>query len=150
MPDTQEILKNGGNGERRNPVDPNPYHQDPRDRPQDHEHGESWFLPHISEFEVRKRDAVGHLEKRVRTLAEKSAEKPRWQKIIEHANSLADEMEMSREQFYSTALIQFIEKLENARITNELNEVYKNIDQEEDVAFLNHLVRYYDPRLADE
>ncbi len=86
----------------------------------------------------------------VRALTRASAEKPRWKKIIEHANSLADERGMSREQFYSTALIEFIEKIENLRITEELNEVYKDIDQQEENALLNRLVSHYDPRLADE
>jgi len=75
-------------------------------------------------------------------------EKPPYQRIVEHANSLADEVGMEREQFYQAALIEYIEKLENARTTQELNQVYKNIDAEEDVAFLNRLVRHYAFRLA--
>lgn len=96
------------------------------------------------------RAAIGQLEAQLRSIVDMSAEKPRWQKIIEHANSLADERGMTREEFYSMALVELIEKLENARISRELNEAYKAIDQEEDLAYLNELVSHYDPRLADQ
>ena len=92
----------------------------------------------------------GQLDAVIRSIANLSSEKPRWRKIVEHADSLADERGMTREQFYSKALIEFIEKIENLRVAEELNEVYKNIDQEEENAFLNRLVSHYDPQLADE
>ena len=66
------------------------------------------------------------------TPAMNALEKPTYQRIVEHANSLADEVGMEREQFYQAALIEYIEKLENARTTQELNQVYKNIDAEEE------------------
>lgn len=97
--------------------------KDPRDTPPDYEFGETWLLSHFR-TEVRRRAITGQLEEHVRATAAESAEKPRWQKVIEHANSLADERGMSREEFYATALIEFIEKRENERITEELNEVY--------------------------
>lgn len=123
--------------------------KDPRDTPPGYEFGEMWLLSHFR-TEVRRRAITSQLEEHVRATAAESAGKSRWQKIIEHANSLADERGMSREEFYSQALIEFIEKIENLRISEELNEAYKNIDQQEDTAFLNHLVSHYDPRLADE
>jgi serine phosphatase RsbU (regulator of sigma subunit) len=129
--DTQEIPKVRG---RRNPVSPSGYHgDDPKDEPQEHGHEEQpWFLPR-RRFNARDRDAASQLEKHVRALAAASAEKPRWQKIIEHANSLADEVGTSREEFYAAALIQYIEKRENERISRELNEAYGKIDQDEDL-----------------
>ncbi len=101
-------------------------------------------------LEAKRSDTVNSLGTYVRALSRASAEQPRWQRIIEHADSLADRLEMSREEFYETALIEYIEKLENARISRELNEAYKDIDQEEDLAYLNELVSHYDPRLADQ
>ena len=86
----------------------------------------------------------------IRSIANLSSGKPRWRKIVEHADSLAKESGMTREEFYSTALIEMIEKLENARINSELTETYANIDQEEDMGFLNSAVLHYNPRLADE
>lgn len=134
----------------RNPVTSSPYQiLDARDRPRERKREEP--MPAWLFYEAVNRKALrGQLETRVRELAEASTEKPRWQKIIEHANSLADESGMSREQFYWMALAQLIEKFENVRISEELNEAYKHIDQEEDLAFLNHMVSHYDPRLADE
>ena len=103
---------------------------------------------HISSKTKRKQ--LAHLESFITTLAEMSTEKARWQRIIEHANSLADELEMPHEQFYSTALIEYIGKLENEKFTRELDESYKDADQNEDVAVLNYLIDHYDPRFADE
>ena len=71
----------------------------------------------------------------------------RWSKITEHANRLADELGMTREQFYSEALIEFIEKTENQRLTEEYGRMEEN---EEDIAVLNRFVALYDPRLADQ
>jgi hypothetical protein len=143
-----ETLKKPTKIERLNPFDASLYLKDPKDEQQE-ERGEPrhfWYV----EFKPSGREPVGQLEMYMRSLAESPVEKPRWQKLVEHANSLADELKIPREQFYWTALVEYIEKLENARVTDELNEAYKNIDREEDVAFLNRLVRYYDPRLADE
>ncbi len=145
MTETRESPSRMG---RRNPVDASPYHTDPRDKRR--EECERLRRLVFLSFESRDRDAVGRLEAYMKALASVSTDKPRWQKIVAHANSLAGELRIPRERFYQTALIEFIEKLENKRITEELNQAYKNIDQEEDVAFLNHLVRHYDPRLADE
>lgn len=134
---------------RRNPVDATLYHQhDPRDKPRK-EREEAPYTTRCYFWPI-EREAFGQLGAYVNTLADVSAEKPRWLRIVEHANSLADKAGMSREEFYSKALIEFIEKTENLRITEELNEVYKDIDQQEENAFLNRLVRYYDSQLADE
>jgi hypothetical protein len=139
---------------RRNPVDTSGYQNtDARDEQRKEREQSQRFVCFFGTKETAafgQRDAGGQLEMYVRALTRASAEKPRWKKIIEHANSLADERGMSREQFYSTALIEFIEKIENLRITEELNEVYKDIDQQEENALLNRLVSHYDPRLADE
>lgn len=141
---------------RHNPVDPSRYHLvDPRDKPDPRERvwelecGEPHHPPRLW-LKVPKAAAAGPLEAAVRAVIDASNEKPRWQKIVEHANSLAERSEMTREQFYSTALIEFIERLENERIAKEMNEAYKGIDQEEDLEFLRRAVRSYDPRLADE
>jgi hypothetical protein len=125
------------------------YQEDARDRARDHER-DAWRLLAHYIFQAPKREAISQLEKHVRSIAEASAQKPRWQKIIEHANSLADELGMSREEFYSRALIDLIEKLENERLTEEYDEAYREMGEEEDLTVLNHLVRHYDPRLADE
>ena len=142
----RQIFESGGEPKR---FTISEFQEDVRDRVRGRERDPWVYLAHLI-FESRHREADNQLERHVGELAAASAEKPRWQKIIEHANSLADEAGMSREEFYSRALIELIEKLENARVTKELNEVYKNIDREEDVAFVNRLVRHYDPRLADE
>lgn len=135
---------------RRNPVDASLYHNryDPRDEPPKEREEEPRFPSYG--LRPRERSAFGYPGACVGAVAAASADRPRWQKIIEHANSLADERGISREQFYAMALIEFIEKIENLRITEELNEAYENIDQQEETAFLNLLVRHYDPRLADE
>lgn len=104
----------------------------------------------ILQMHSRKRDEFHHITAFVNALARISTEKPRWEKIVEHAESLAKESSITLEEFYSTALIEFIEKSENERINKELTEAYANIDQEEDLAFVNNVVRNYDPRLADE
>src|SRR5215218_9113592 len=128
----------------RNPSDVSPYYEDARDRQRQQERKEPLPLfPHLKPI-LEKRDATSQLERYIRALATESAKKPRWQKIIEHANSLADELGVSRERFYWMALADYIEKLENARVTSELNDAYKHIDREDDVAFLNRLVSYYD------
>lgn len=140
-----------------NPVGSRGYRvNDPRDEPNPRE-----ILLESEDSELRRPpprwygggqgyEIVGSLETVIRSLANLSSEKPRWRKIVEHADSLAKESKMTREEFYSAALIGMIEKLENARINSELTEAYANIDQEEDINFLNNAVLHYDPRLADE
>lgn len=150
MVPTKDLTKPG------NPYTHSAYYEDAREKPNptDKQWGrvqDSDVLPYPHPMiEERKKSAASWLEMRMRTLAMASEDKQRWQRITEHANSLADERGMSHEEFYSKALIEFIEKIENLRITEELNEVYKNIDQEEENAFLHHLVSHYDSRLADE
>lgn len=140
---------------RRNPYDPGRYKEDVRDNPDprdkrwEQEGEDSDNLLRFA-LRARRKNAAVQLEMVIKALTIDSSEKPRWQKIMEHANSLADRLGMSREKFYETALIEYIEKLENARISEELNEAYKSIDQQEENAFLNRLVSHYDPRLADE
>lgn len=104
----------------------------------------------IFQIHSHKRGELRYITAFVDALARLSNDKPRWQKITEHAESLAKESDMTLEEFYSTALIEFIEKSENERINKELTKAYANIDQEEDLAFVNKVVRNYDPRLADE
>lgn len=70
--------------------------------------------------------------------------------LTKHVSALADELGVSPEKLYSSALIEFIEKYENERIARELTEAYANIDQNEDVDFLNNAILHYDPRFADE
>jgi hypothetical protein len=94
-----------------------------------------------------RKDEAHQLEVLIRALAQTFAEKPRWQRIIEHANTLADELGVPRERFYADALVEFIEKTENERLIERYERIQEN---EEDIAFLNHAVRHYDPRLADE
>lgn len=134
--------------ERSRPFNPNAYYDRCRGRRQ--EQKEDRPARSFITFRYWNKPATSQLETHMRAIANTSAEKPRWQKIIEHASSLADERGMTCEEFYSMALVEFIEKLENEKITEQLNEAYKNIDQEEDVAFLNRVVSHYDPRLADE
>lgn len=139
-----------------NPSDHNAYYKDARDKPDPTDR--QWGWPQESDAppyprpqtEEREKSTVSWLEMRIRALAMASEDKPRWQKIIEHANALADEQGMPHEQFYATALIQYIGKLENEKFTHELNESYKDTNQDEDVAVLNYLVDHYDTRFADE
>lgn len=106
-------------------------------------------LPRISyqKEPTPRREQTDHLESLIRLLAYTSTEKPRWQRIIEHANTLAAELGVPRERFYADALVEFIEKTENQRLTERYERIQED---EEDIAFLNHAVRHYDPRLADE
>lgn len=105
---------------------------------------------HIFQIHSPKRGEFHNITAFVEALARLSNDKPRWQKITEHAESLANDSDMTLEEFYSTALIEFIEKSENERINRELTKAYANIDQEEDLSFVNKVVRNYDPRLADQ
>lgn len=132
---------------RRNPVDASGYQNtDARDEQRREREQSRRF---VCFFDGKRSRPVAPLGMHVRTLAHSSAEKPRWQKIIEHADSLADERGMSREEFYSMALIELIEKFENERLTEEYNKDYDDMDGDEDLLVLNHLVGHYDPRLAD-
>lgn len=66
------------------------------------------------------------------------------------ADALASQLRITRSQLYSKALADFIERYENEKLTEELNQAYADVDQEEDLAFLRQATRHYDPRLADE
>lgn len=114
-------------------------------------HGEK-ELPRISYHEgpTPRREQADHLESLIRLLAYSSTEKPRWQRIVEHANTLAAELGVSRERFYADALVEYIGKIENEKFTRELNASYEDVDQSEETEVLNYLVERYDPRFADE
>lgn len=129
------------------PVDPSVYYSDPKDNPWEQKRKRP---PRAVLVNIRRRNMPDWPNNYVRPPSDAPAAKSRWQKIIEHANSLADEQGMSREEFYSTALIEHIEKIENERLTEEYNEAHRAMGEEENLEFLNRLVNHYDPRLADE
>ncbi len=55
---------------------------------------------------------------------------------------------MSREQFYWTALIEFIEKIENERLTQEYNEAYDGRMEEEEKELLEDVKEYHRRRFS--
>ncbi len=103
------------------------YREDARDNPNPadgrwKEYDEESPRPRYSGGIAEIRGLVSELEMYTNALASTFSEQPRWQGIVEHANSLADELGMSREQFYSTALLALIEKYEEDKLTRAYNE----------------------------
>lgn len=96
------------------------------------------------------REEAAHSEEFITNRGKTSTDRRRRQKVLEHANSLADDLGMSREQFYLAALVEYMGKIENEKATRELNESYEGVDQSKELAVLNYLVSHYDPQLADE
>lgn len=70
--------------------------------------------------------------------------------LTKHANALADELGVSPEELYSSALIEFIERYENERLTRELNEVYGDGMEPEEKEFVQHVKEYHRRRLSTE
>lgn len=151
----EKTLEGHKASERRNPFSPGRFYEDTREienrKGRLWEHGEGTEDDQrVVVVRMRWRDATNRFEEYVRSSVRASADESRGRKVLDHADSLADEMGMPREEFYLGALIEYIEKRENERIGRELNEAYGKVDQSEDLARLNDLVGHYDPRLADE
>ena len=62
--------------------------------------------------------------------------------LTEYANTLADYMDVDREQLYSMSLAEFIDRYESARLTQEINDVYDEELELEDEEFLAHVKGY--------
>ena len=55
--------------------------------------------------------------------------------LIEQADRAAKEQGVSRSRLFSIAMEAYLKKLQNDKLTEELNRVYTNDDQEEELAF---------------
>lgn len=150
----EKMLEERKASEQRNPFSPGRFYEDTRDienrKGRLWERGEGTDDQRVVVLRMRWRDATNQFEEYVRSSVRASADEPRGRKVLDHADSLADEVGMPREEFYLSALIEYIEKRENERISRELNEAYGKVNQDDDLVRLNDLVRNYDPRLADE
>lgn len=139
--------------EPRNPYNTGRFFEDERDTPTpkdrlwEHQRGKSTNVQRHA-FKTREKGAVSWLGVPAKALGATSADEPSRQEIVEHANSLADELGMSREQFYWTALIEFIEKIENERLTQEYNEAYDGGMEEEEKELLEDVKEYHRRRFS--
>lgn len=55
--------------------------------------------------------------------------------LMEQADKAAREQGVSRSRLFSIAMEAYLKKLQNDNLTDELNRVYANDDQEEELAF---------------
>lgn len=144
----------------RKPLKPKPfgtskYREDARDNPNPadgrwKEYDEESRRPRYSGGIAEVRGFVSEMEMYTNALASTFSEQPRWQRIIEHAHSLADERGMSREEFYSTALLALIEKYEDEKLTRAYDEAYDGEMEEEEEEMLRHVTAYNRRRLSAE
>ncbi|MDE0198470.1 MAG: ribbon-helix-helix domain-containing protein [Caldilineaceae bacterium] len=70
--------------------------------------------------------------------------------LIEKVESLARELEMSRNELLSIAVQEFIERSETRRMMAALNEVHGEPPDEEERATLRHMLELYRKTLSDE
>jgi hypothetical protein len=68
--------------------------------------------------------------------------------LAKKADILAEELEVSRSQLYAMALSEFIERHENRRLLERLNEAYGDEPSEEEEEFLERM-RVYQGRLIE-
>lgn len=139
--------------ERRNPYNPGRFYEDdkdapnPRDRLWERRNDELANIKRLGS-KAPVKCAVGWPSMIVEAPKATSDDEPSRREIVEHANALADELGMSRQQFYLTALIELIEKIENERLTQEYNEAYGGGMEEEEEELLRSVKEYHRRRLS--
>ena len=69
--------------------------------------------------------------------------------LDEKVESLAQELEMSRNEFVSMAVQTFIERHETRRMVEALNEVYRDSPNEEDRAIQGEIQEYHRKLMRD-
>ncbi len=139
----------------RNPYGTSKYREDARDQPDagDGRWKEQDEGPRRHQHfggAAQNRGYVSEIRMFAEALASAFSEQPKWQRIIERANFLADERGMPREQFYSTALIALIEKYEDEELTRAYNQAYEGEMEEEEEEIVRHVRAYHRRRLSAE
>jgi hypothetical protein len=134
---------------RRNPVDFGLFYQDrdPRDAERKRREEGSFTVTH-SDWGVPRVGKASATERYFRAVALTSKDRLRWRRMIEHANNLAQERGMTREEFYSKALIGLIEALENDKLAEELSEIYGTETDDQQKEFLRQARDYRRRRLS--
>lgn len=138
---------------RRNPYNPGRFYEDDKDAPNPRDRlwerqGEE--LANVKRLggKAPEKGAVSWPKMIVEAPEATPDDEPSRREIIEHANALADELGMSRQQFYLTALVEFVEKIENERLTQEYNEAYSGGMEDAEKELLRDVKEYHRRRLS--
>ena len=70
--------------------------------------------------------------------------------LVENVESLARELNISRNQLLSIAIQEFIERQETKRMVAAINEAYKDLPDEEDRAIQREIQEYHRKLMRDE
>ncbi len=70
--------------------------------------------------------------------------------LARQADDLAEDLKVSRSQLYAMALSEFIERHENRRLLERLNEVYANGPTDEEKALVERVMDYRRDRFGPD